>query len=373
MEAETAPIPPCVQYMFRGDSRGTQELPLPGGEKALTCAMFKDAVLQANKISPVVLPPAKLSVCVTHTSDPTNSKEKKLAEHTHSPSRHTFTVREMSDDDEISQNDDDDDCTLVVSLKGTSELLDIVLLCIAQCQTLGLPQVPKIPVAVGTPLNPSDVATLAEFLAAAFGEFRAYPLWEPVNLLTGLLCAISLLTGDSLTMGVVTSSCACIKLVSRIFVFLPSMINVCENSKQLGSYTTIAELCLEIFLNTTLSRVSSWGKPQNTGEGNASSQEKPSGGSAVQIIAEEGAFDAMVYLFSLHVNDALFYKLAARLLDVIGSISCKNPKMLDTFTKSGTLLGALERILSFNYGTSEARDELFDLKMLSLKFISTEM
>lgn len=194
-----------------------------------------------------------------------------------------------------------------------------------------------------------------------------------MNPLLGLLYAISLMSSDSISLNSITSNQTCIKILAKIFVFLSSLIGNDNNVACMSDiYSLMSDFCLEAIMNIILPK-DPFGLFPGESIFAVRGQIDSTSNLLLQAIASEGVFDAMVYLFSLQIESVLFIKLCQKLIVSIGSLSYKNIKMLDTFTKSGTLFDALDKKISLSYEPDDIKKELFQLKLLSINFIGYEM
>lgn len=221
-----------------------------------------------------------------------------------------------------------------------------------------------------TKYNAPDGIAIMELLNASLELFKA----GQISTLLGMLRAVLLITNSAISLDGIKSAQHCIKALARVFVFLSAIYNRNDyDTEALDAYSAMIELSIDIFMDLMLTK-----DPYSISSDECiftqRGQVNERGSSTViQILTSEGVFDAMVYLFSLTVNRASFVGMASKLIVSIGSFAYKNAKMLDVFTKSGTLIEALCKKLSFDYENSDFKDELFQLKLFSLNFISHGM
>lgn len=270
----------------------------------------------------------------------------------------------MPDNEVVSQKG-----SFIISLAGATDSLDPILPCIADCKSIGsLAQTDNYFTDCATESKPSDGAILTELLTLSFQLFKA---GQPSSLL-GLLCAAQLISDNVVSSNVITSTTACVKTLAKIFVFLSTMISLNGETDVLNTYLAMAEFCIETFMDVTLSK-DSFGVLADDCVFGKRGYIDENGSPIAQALAGEGVFDAMVYLFSLHVDSVPFITFTQKLITSIGSFAYGSDKMLDTFTKSGTLVEALSKKLAFEYDSKTAKNELFQLKLLCLNFVSYEM
>lgn len=216
--------------------------------------------------------------------------------------------------------------------------------------------------------KPSDGVILTELLTLSFKMYKA---GQPSSLF-GLLYAASLISDNVVSSNVIASTQTCIKILAKIFAFLSTMISLNSETDALNTYLSMAEFCIETFMDVTLSK-DSFGILSDDCVFGKRGYIDENGSIIAQILTDEGVFDAMVFLFSLHIDSASFINFSQKLVTSIGSFAYGNDKMLDTFTKSGTLIEALSKKMAFEYESSTAKNELFQLKLLCLNFVGYEM